>query len=114
MRTKMNLNVVAEDEEEKKIENFLNKLHKSNEVQDFLNSMREEAERRKTYKYRDRIKNVNSAIRTYRINKKKLEDVHDYIGISFITNVFRDTYQKQVQNKTMMHKRRTCRICLWK
>lgn len=92
MRTKMNLNVEAEDEEEKKIEAFLGLLHNSSEVQQFLNTMREEATRRKVFKYRDRIKDVKSAIRTYRINHKKLEDAHDYIGISFITDNEKEIY----------------------
>lgn len=92
MKTKMNLNVVAEDEEEKKIEKFLNLLHNSSEIQQFLISMREESERRKVFKYRDRIKNAKSAIRTYRINHKRLEDAHDYIGISFITNNEKEIY----------------------
>lgn len=85
MRTKMNLNVVAETEEEKKIEDFLNVLHKSEEVKMFLTSMEEEAKRRNVYKYRARIKNVNSAIRTHRINKKKLDEVRDYVGLTFMT-----------------------------
>ena len=92
MRTKMDLNVEAEDEEEKKIEAFLGLLHNSSEVQQFLNTMREEATRRKVFKYRDRIKDVKSAIRTYRINHKKLEDAHDYIGISFITDNEKEIY----------------------
>lgn len=53
MRTKMDLNVEAEDEEEKKIEAFLGLLHNSSEVQQFLNTMREEATRRKVFKCRD-------------------------------------------------------------
>ena len=69
MKTKMNLNVIAENEEEKEIEEFLNLLHKSNEIQDFLRMMREEAQKRNVFKYRERIKKVESAIRTYRINK---------------------------------------------
>ena len=85
MRTKMNLNVVAETEEEKKIEDFLNVLHKSEEVKKFLTSMEEEAKRRNVYKFRARIKNVNSAIRTHRINKKKLDEVRDYVGLTFMT-----------------------------
>lgn len=86
MKTKMNLDVVAENEEEVKIEKFINLLHKSKEVKNFLDEMEEEAVKRQVFKYRARIKNVDSAIRTYRINKKKLEEVHDYVGISFITN----------------------------
>ena len=85
MRTKMNLNVVAETEEEKKIKDFLNVLHKSEEVKKFLTSMEEEAKRRNVYKFRARVKNVNSAIRTHRINKKKLDEVRDYVGLTFMT-----------------------------
>ena len=92
MKTKMNLDVVAETEEEKKIEEFLEMLHTSKEVQEFLTSMREEAKNRKVFKYRERIKDVNSAIRTHRINKKKLDEVHDYVGISFITNNEKEIY----------------------
>lgn len=92
MRTKLNLNVVAENEEEEKIQNFLEVLHESKEVQGFLEEMEKEANRRQVYKYRARVKNVNSAIRTYRINKKKLDEVHDYIGISFITNNEKEIY----------------------
>ena len=92
MRTKMNLDVVAENEEEKEIEDFLDLLHSSNEVQEFLETMRQEAKKRNVYKYRERIKDPNSAIRTYRINKKKLEDAHDYVGISFITNNEKEIY----------------------
>lgn len=92
MRTKMNLDVVAENKEEKEIEDFLKLLHSSNEVEEFLKIMRQEAKKRNVYKYRERIKDINSAIRTYRINKKKLEDVHDYVGVSFITNSEREIY----------------------
>lgn len=92
MITKMNLDVQAENEEEKEIEEFLNILHNSTEIQEFLNSIKEEANRRNVYKYSSRIKNVNSAIRTYRINKKSLKDVRDYIGIWFITNNEREIY----------------------
>ena len=92
MRTKMNLNVVAENEEEEKIQAFLEVLHESVEVQEFLDAMEEEANKRQVYKYRARVKNVDSAIRTYRINKKKLDDVHDYIGVSFITNNEKEIY----------------------
>ncbi len=92
MRNKMNLDVVAENEEEKEIEKFINLLHNSQEIQEFLKTMRQEAESRKVFKYRERIKNVNSAIRTYRINNKKLSDVHDYVGISFITNSEKEVY----------------------
>lgn len=92
MKNKMNLDVVAENEEEKRIEDFLNVLHKSSEVQQFLDLMREEAKRRNVFKYRARIKNANSAIRTYRINKKTLDNAHDYIGISFITHNEKEIY----------------------
>lgn len=92
MITKMNLDVIAENEEEKKIKQFLNVLHNSNEIKDFLEKMRQEAEKRKVFRYRERIKQVESAIRTYRINKKKLEEVHDYVGISFITNTEEEIY----------------------
>ncbi len=92
MRNKMNLDVVAETEEEIKIEEFLNLLHKSSEVQEFLETMRNQAKARNVFKYRERVKDVNSAIRTYRINKKKLDEVHDYVGISFITNTEKEIY----------------------
>ncbi len=92
MKTKMNLDVVAETEEEKKIEEFLKMLHTSKEVQKFLTSMRKEAKNKKVFKYRERIKDVNSAIRTHRINKKKLDEAHDYVGISFITNNEKEVY----------------------
>ena len=85
MPNKMNLNVVAETEEEKRIEDFLNLLHKSEEIKKFLNLMEEEAKKREVFKFRCRVKNVDSAIRTHRINKKGLDDVRDYVGISFIT-----------------------------
>lgn len=92
MKTKINLDAVAESTEEKEIEKFLNLLHSSSEIQQFLTSMEEEAKRRKVFKYRARIKDTKSAIRTYRINHKKLEDAHDYIGISFITNNEKEIY----------------------
>lgn len=92
MRTNINLNVVAETKEEEKIEEYLNLLHTSDKVKQFLNSMEQEARSRNVYKYRARIKDVKSAIRTYRINKKKLEDAHDYIGISFIVNNEHEIY----------------------
>ncbi len=92
MKTKMNLDVVAENEEERKIEKFINMLHASKEVQEFLQTMDEEAKRRNVFKYRARIKNPASAIRTYRINKKNLDNAHDYIGITFITNTEEEIY----------------------
>ena len=39
MKTKMNLDVVAENEEERKIEKFINMLHASKEVQEFLHEI---------------------------------------------------------------------------
>lgn len=92
MRTKMNLNVEAENEEERKIVDFINMLHESKEVQEFLQMMKAEAEKRNVFKYRARIKNPASAIRTYRINKKNLDNAHDYIGITFITNTEEEIY----------------------
>lgn len=92
MRNKMNLNVVAETNEEKEIEKFLNLLHESKEVKDFLELMENEAKRRKVFKYRARVKNVDSAIRTHRINKKGIDDVRDYVGISFITKDEKSIY----------------------
>lgn len=62
MKTKMNLDVVAENEEERIIVDFINMLHKSKEVQEFLQIMEEEAKRRNVFKYRARIKNPASAI----------------------------------------------------
>lgn len=93
MRTKMNLDVKAETKEEKEITEFLNLLHESNEVQEFLDSIQREAHKRNVYKYSSRIKNVDSAIRTYRINNKSLKDVHDYIGIWLIMNNEKEVYQ---------------------
>lgn len=92
MRNKMNLNVMAENDEEEKIENYLNLLHNSQEIKNFLDNMEQEAKKRNVYKYRARIKDIKSAIRTYRINHKKLEEAHDYIGISFITNNENEIY----------------------
>lgn len=92
MQNKIDLNVVAESEEEHKIESYLEVLHNSQEVEEFLKRMRDEAEKRGVYKYRERVKNSRSAIRTYRINHKKLEEAHDYIGISFITNSEEEIY----------------------
>ena len=104
MANKMNLNVFAETDEEKKIEKYLTLLHKSKEVKDFLNIMEKEAKKRNVFKFRCRIKNVDSAIRTYRINKKGLNDVRDYVGISFITKDEKRIYpiidflKKQIPN----------------
>lgn len=88
----MNLNVIAETDEEKKIEAFLNLLHKSEEIKEFLNLMEEEAKKREVLKFRCRVKNVDSAIRTHRINKKGLNEVRDYVGISFITKDEKSIY----------------------
>jgi hypothetical protein len=52
MANKMNLNVVAETDEEKRIEAFLNLLHKSEEIKNFLNLMEEEAKKRDVFKFR--------------------------------------------------------------
>ncbi len=92
MANKMNLNVVAETDEEKRIEAFLNLLHKSEEIKNFLNLMEEEAKKRDVFKFRCRVKNVDSAIRTHRINKKGLDEVRDYVGISFITKDEKSIY----------------------
>lgn len=92
MANKMNLNVVAETDEEKRIEAFLNLLHKSEEIKNFLNLMEEEAKKRDVFKFRCRVKNVDSAIRTHRINKKGLDEVRDYVGISFITKDEKSRY----------------------
>lgn len=92
MANKMNLNVVAETDEEKRIEAFLNLLHKSEEIKNFLNLMEEEAKKRDVFKIRCRVKNVDSAIRTHRINKKGLDEVRDYVGISFITKDEKSIY----------------------
>ena len=92
MKTKMNLDVVAENNEEKKIEEFINLINKSAEVKNFIDLMENEAVKRNVFKFRSRIKSVESAIRTYRINKKSIEEVHDYVGISFITNTEDDIY----------------------
>ena len=92
MANKMNLNVVAETDEEKRIEAFLNLLHKSEEIKNFLKLMEEEAKKRDVFKFRCRVKNVDSAIRTHRINKKGLDEVRDYVGISFITKDEKSIY----------------------
>ena len=92
MRNKMNLDVIAETNEEKNIEQYINMLHKSKEVKIFLEEMQAESKKRNVYKFRSRIKDVNSAIRTHRINKKGLDDVRDYVGISFITNTEEEIY----------------------
>ena len=92
MANKMNLNVVAETDEEKRIEAFLNLLHKSEEIKNFLNLMEEEAKKRDVFKFRCRVKNVDSAIRTHRIKKKGLDEVRDYVGISFITKDEKSIY----------------------
>lgn len=92
MANKMNLNVVAKTDEEKRIEAFLNLLHKSEEIKNFLNLMEEEAKKRDVFKFRCRVKNVDSAIRTHRINKKGLDEVRDYVGISFITKDEKSIY----------------------
>lgn len=92
MANKMNLNVVAETDEEKRIEAFLNLLHKSEEIKNFLNLMEDEAKKRDVFKFRCRVKNVDSAIRTHRINKKGLDDVRDYVGVSFITKDEKSIY----------------------
>jgi len=92
MKNKMNLDVNAETIEEKEIENFLNMLHNNKEIKKFLSLMQEEATKRDVEKFRARIKNVDSAIRTYRINNKKLEDVRDYVGVSFITKTEKEIY----------------------
>ena len=52
MANKMTLNVVAETDEEKRIEAFLNLLHKSEEIKNFLNLMEEEAKKRDVFKFR--------------------------------------------------------------
>ena len=92
MRTNINLNVVAETKEEERIEKYLTLLHTSDKVKQFLSRMEQEARRRNVYKYRARIKDVKSAIRTYRINNKKLEEAHDYIEVSFIVDTEDEIY----------------------
>lgn len=92
MRTKMNLNIVSETEEERKIEEYLTVLHNSLEIQEFLEMMRKEAQKNNVFKFRARIKDIKSAIRTHRINKRNLEEVRDYLGISFITNSEEEIY----------------------
>ena len=52
MANKMNLNVVAKTDEEKRIEAFLNLLHKSEEIKNFLNLMEEEAKKRDVFNFR--------------------------------------------------------------
>lgn len=48
--------------------------------------MQNYAKKHNIFKYKARIKDVKSAIRTYRINHKSLSDVSDYMGFTFIVN----------------------------
>lgn len=82
----MDLDVQAETEEEKAIASYLTQLHTSAEVKSFMDEMQNYAEKHNIFKYKARIKDVKSAIRTYRINHKSLSDVSDYIGFTFIVN----------------------------
>ena len=83
----MDLDVQAETEEEKAIASYLTQLHTSAEVKSFMDEMQNYAEKHNIFKYKARIKDVKSAIRTYRINHKSLSDVSDYIGFTFIVNI---------------------------
>lgn len=82
----MDLDVQAETEEEKAIASYLTQLHTSAEIKSFMDKMQNYAEKHNIFKYKARIKDVKSAIRTYRINHKSLSDVSDYIGFTFIVN----------------------------
>lgn len=82
----MDLDVQAETEEEKAIASYLTQLHISEEVKSFMDKMQNYAEKNNIFKYKARIKDVKSAIRTYRINHRSLSDVSDYIGFTFIVN----------------------------
>ena len=82
----IDLDVQAETEEEKAIASYLTQLHTSAEVKTFMDKMQNYAEKHNIFKYKARIKDVKSAIRTYRINHKSLSEVSDYIGFSFIVN----------------------------
>ena len=82
----IDLNVQAETEEEKAIASYLTQLHTSAEVKSFMDDMQNYAEKHNIFKYKARIKDIKSAIRTYRINHKSLSDVSDYIGFTFIVN----------------------------
>ena len=82
----IDLNVQAETEEEKAIASYLTQLHTSAEVKSFMDNMQNYAEKHNIFKYKARIKDIKSAIRTYRINHKSLSDVSDYIGFTFIVN----------------------------
>lgn len=82
----IDLNVQAETEEEKAIASYLTQLHTSAEVKSFMCEMQNYAKKHNIFKYRARIKDIKSAIRTYRINHKSLSDVSDYIGFTFIVN----------------------------
>lgn len=92
MITKMNLDIIPETQEEKDIEKFLLVLQKSTEVKEFIQSMEMLANKNNVFKFRARVKDVNSAIRTYRIKKVNVDNVHDFVGISFITNNEREIY----------------------
>lgn len=82
----MDLNVHAETEEEKAIESYLTLLHNSKEVKSFMDEMGTYAREHNIFKYRARIKDIRSAIRTYRINHKSLSEVSDYMGVTFMVN----------------------------
>lgn len=82
----IDLDVQAETEEEKAIASYLTQLHTSAEVKTFMDKMQNYAEKHNIFKYKARIKDVKSAIRTYRINHKSLSEVSDYIGFTFIVN----------------------------
>ena len=92
MKTKMNLDIIAETQEEKEIEKFLLVLHKSTEVKNFIQKMKSFADENNIFKFGSRIKDVKSAIRTYRIKKVNVDNVHDFVGISFLTNNEEEIY----------------------
>ncbi len=111
MKTKMNLDVVAENEEERKIEKFINMLHASKEVQEFLQTMDEEAKRRNVFKYRARIKIQLQQLEHIELTKKNLDNAHDYIGITFITNTEEEIYPIIDYIKKAYARCRLCRFC---
>ena len=80
------LDVHPETPEEKEIETYLTILHTSPEMKSFMDKMQNYANDHNIFKYKSRIKDIHSAIRTYRINHKSLSEVSDYIGFTFIVN----------------------------
>lgn len=87
MQKNMNQNYISETKEEKHIEKVLKILHNSQEVRNFLLEIKMIIEKVQVDKIRTRIKEVNSAIRKFRIRKcQTIQDMNDLIGIHVITN----------------------------